>query len=164
MDSAPQTQRVLIMSRAEYLDAADTLYGMARHELCIFDPDLEMLGLNAPARIQRLESFLQAGRENELRIALHDPSYAIRACPRLLEVLRRYSPRVHVYGTEGIARRAQDRFILADASHFVRRAVADQGRGVFALHEATEGRLLLDRFQEIWVSSTESVSATSLGL
>ena len=164
MDSESPTQRMLIGSRAEYLAAADALYGMAQHALCIFDPDLEMLGLNSAERIERLQHFLQRGQENLLRIALHDPSNILRAYPRLVELMRRFAPRVPVFRTEGVAARAQDCFVLADARHFVRRAVAQQARGVHALHEDGEGRLLHERFEEIWAASAEAVSPSTLGL
>lgn len=164
MSSEPETRRVLIGSRAEYLDAADALYAMARRELCVFDPDLEMLGFNTPARIEVLQHFLQGGQENLLRIALHDPSHVVRDYPRLLDLLRMFAPRVSVYRTDGAASGAQDRFILADGQHFVRRAVAEQARGVYALNEASEGRLLHERFEEIWALSAQAVSATTLGL
>ena len=164
MDNEFQTQRTLIGSRAEYIAAADALYGMAQHALCIFDPDLEMLGLNSAERIERLQSFLQRGQENLLRIALHDPSKVLRAHPRLVELMRRFAPRVPIYGTAGVALRAQDCFILADAKHFVRRAVAQQARGVYALYDKSEGRLLHERFEEIWAASAEAVSPSTLGL
>ncbi|HKY01360.1 MAG TPA: hypothetical protein VJM53_02285 [Burkholderiales bacterium] len=164
MNAEATEQRRLISSRSEYLEAADALYELAQRELCIFDPDLEMLALNALSRAGTLRTFLTGGPDNRVRIALHDPAHAQQACPRLIELLRDFSPRVQIYRTEGVAANAQDRFILADQLHFVRRPVAEQSRGVFGLHQTQDARLLQERFEEIWVLSVEAVAANTLGL
>jgi hypothetical protein len=160
----PPPERVLIGSRAEYLAAAETVYGLAQRELCIFDPDLEMLGPNAPVLAEQWNRLLRRNPDNRLRIAVHESDYIQRACPRLLLLLRDFSTQVAVYRTEGVARRAQDRFILADALHYVRRPVADQPHGVHARHTPGEARALHDRFEEIWEVSEAAISATTLGL
>lgn len=161
---ASRPQRTLITTRHEYLAALDDLLLRARRELCIFDPDLQMLDLGSLARSEMLARFLRADRDNRLLIALHDPAHLQRACPRMIDLLRDFSSGVSVQQTEGEAARAQDCFVLADTQNFVRRAVATQGRGVYALGEAREGHLLRNRFDEIWQSSTPAVAATTLGL
>lgn len=164
MSPEAEPSRVLIGSRAEYLDGSDRLYALAQQEICIFDPDLQLLELNTLSRITALHAFLAGHPDRSLRIALHDPAYAEQNCPRLLDLLRQFAPRLTIYRSEGMAARAQDSFVLADRHHFVRRAVAAQARGVLALEEAREGHQLQERFEEIWALCVPAITASTLGL
>ena len=161
---APPPERALIASRADYLSAAQTVYALAQRELCIFDPDLEMLSPNSAEQGEHWKRLLRGGADRRLRIAVHEPGVIQRNCPRLLLLLRDFSTQIAIYRTEGVARRAQDRFILADALHYVRRPVAEQPHGVFTRHSPGEARALHDRFEEIWEASELAISATTLGL
>lgn len=160
----PQPVRRLLTTRREYLEAFDDLVANARRELRIFDPTLEGLELNAPERNERLRKFLLASRDNRLYIALHDPEHLTRHSPRTMELLVQFSAAIAVHQTEGEAARVQDCFVLADLENFVRRPVASQTRGTYVLNEFKDGRLMRERFDEIWQSSFQAVSATRLGL
>ncbi len=160
----PQPERQLLGSRREYLAAFDVLIGGLRHELRVFDPDCAQLELNAPRRAELLRGFLLANRDNRLLIAVHDPDYLRKHCPRFMQLLAQFSASIAVHQTEGEAARAQDCFVLADIEHFLRRPVATAMRGIYALNEFQEARSLRERFEEIWQSSVPAVSATSLGL
>lgn len=160
----PQPERQLIGTRREYLAAFDVLVGGLRHELRIFDPDCVQLELNAPGRNALLRNFLLANRDNRLLIAVHDADHLRKHCPRFMQVLTQFSASISVHQSEGEAARAQDCFVLADIEHFLRRPVAAAMRGVYALNEFQEARLLRERFEEIWQSSVPAVTATSLGL
>lgn len=160
----PQAARQLITTRAEYLAALDTLLPLARNAIRVFDPDLVLPDLNSVARIEHLRAFLRADRNNTLHIALHDATHAARNAARLIKLLQDFPTAVAIYRTEGEARRAQDCFVLIDAQHFIRRPVAQQARGVYALHEPLEGGQLADRFEEILAFSESAIAATTLGL
>lgn len=160
----PQPERRLITTRREYLDGLGVVIGLARRELAIFDPDLAALDMNAPARIEQFATFLAASRDARLRIVVHDPDAVRRVCPRLLSLLALHANAIAIHQTEGEAARAQDCFALADAEHFVRRGVAAQPRGAIGLNDQREGRLMHERFEEIWQSSVLAISATTLGL
>ncbi len=160
----PQPERRIIGARSEYLAAFDALVAGLRHELRIFDPDCVQLELNAPARVDALRQFLLAGRDNKLLIAVHDTDHIKKHSPRLMRLLADFSAAIAIHQTEGEAARAQDCFVLADMEHFVRRPVASAWRGVYAINEYHESRLIRERYDEIWQSSFPAVSATSLGL
>jgi hypothetical protein len=160
----PRPERRLITTRREYLDGADLVLALARREIVVFDPDLALLEINDAARIARLASFLAAGQDNRIAIAVHDPDPIRIRYPRLVSLLAQHPDKVAIHRTEDDAARAQDCFVLADAEHFVRRAVAAQGRGSIVLHDQKEGRPMRDRFGEIWQSSVLAISGTTLGL
>ncbi|MBS1219603.1 MAG: hypothetical protein H6R21_2736 [Proteobacteria bacterium] len=164
IDTPSQPKRTLITTRREYLDAVEMLFGRVRRELRIFDPDLSELSFNAQNRIDALRRFLSAGRMHRLVIALHDVEHVSTRCPRLIELLRIFPSALLIYRTEGEAARAQDRFVLVDEEHFVRRPVATQARGVVVLDDPHEAQGMRLRFDEIWESSTPGVAATTSGL
>lgn len=160
----PAPARQLITTRAEYAAALDALLPMARQSIRVFDPDLLLPAFGDKARIEVLHRFLRANPDATLHIALHDTEAVVRNMPRLIALLQDFPNAIAIYRTEGEARRAQDCFVLVDARHFVRRPVAGQARGVYALEEASEGRQLEERFAQIWEVSEPAVSATHLGL
>jgi hypothetical protein len=160
----PQPERRLITTRREYLDGMTLVIGLARREITVFDPDLAAIQMNSAERIGQLEAFLAGNPDARLRIVVHQAEGIRRACPRLVSLLAQHASAIAIHETEGEATRAQDCFVLADAEHFVRRGVATQPRGAIGLHDQREGRLMHDRFEELWTSSVLAISATTLGL
>jgi hypothetical protein len=160
----PQPERRVITTRLEYLQGLALVIGLARREIAIFDPDLAAVDMNSAARLDQLAAFFAASRDARLRIVVHDPDTLRRSCPRLLSLLALHANAIAIHQTEGEATRAQDCFALADAEHFVRRGVAAQARGAIGLNDQREGRMMHERFEEIWQSSVLAVSAKTLGL
>ena len=164
LDTLPAPQRTLITTRGEYRDSVERLFGMVKRELRIFDPDLSELDFNSHGRIAALRRILSGGRTHRVYIALQDVEFVTTRCPRLIELLLIYPGGLSIFRTEGEAARAQDRFVLADEIHVVRRPVAMQARGVALFEDEHEGHAMRLRFDEIWESSTPAVSATKIGL
>lgn len=162
--ASPQPERVLLSTRKEYLDAFAQLTGLAQRELRLFDADFASLKIDSPRTHELLAAFLLRGRDNRLYIAVHSVDYIHSYCPRLLELLRRFSERMFIRQTQGDAARAQDSFVLADKLHFVRRPVQAQPRGALRLYDEQESQAIYLRFCEIWDSSLPAVAATTSGL
>ena len=160
----PQPERTLITARSEYQAAADRVIALVQRELRIFDPDLSEFSLETPARISALKAFLSRSRDNRVKIAVHDPEFVKRRCPRLISLLGSYAGFIEVFRTQGEAALAQDCFLLADRLHVVRRPVARQMRGVLLISDAVEGQGMYGRFNEIWESSESGASASTSGL
>lgn len=159
---APDYQR--FDTDADFQAAVDRLLEQDGRELRVFDPDLEALRLNVPARIERIEHFLLASRTRRLYIVLHDPDYLTRRCPRGMRLLARFSHVIQVNRTVEEIRELQDSFLVLDAEHYVRRPVARFFRGAIGIHDETEALAMRSRFGEIWSASLPAVSATTLGL
>jgi len=160
----PRPQRRLLATRSEYVAAFDELLASVHRELRLFDPDGVQLDLDATVRAERLRQFLLASRDNRLYLVVHDPDFLRRHCSRFLQLLAEFSAVIAIHQTEGEALRAPDCFVLSDLEHFVRRPVATATRGVYAINEYNEARAIRDRFDEIWQSSFQAISATTLGL
>lgn len=162
--AAPLPGYALFETEAAFQAAIERLLEQPGRELRVFDPDLARLRLNAPERIARLERFLQASRARRLYLAVHDPDYANRRCPRLLALLKRYSHAIQVQRTHEEIRELRDAFLVLDAAHFVRRPEAASWRGVICLDDRNEAYAMRARFLEIWAASYPALSATTLGL
>ncbi len=163
-DDRPQPQRTLITSRSEYIEAAERMLGLAQRELRVFDPDLAEVDLNSRASIDALRRLLASGRTHRVYVALHDVEHVKTRCPRLLDLIATFPTALLIFRTEGEATKAQDRFVLADESHLVRRPVAAQPRGAIFIDDPIEAHAMRQRFDQIWESSVPAVSATNLGL
>jgi hypothetical protein len=144
--------------------ALDRLLEQPGRELRIFDPDGAALRLNDPARVARLEKFLQASRTRRLYIVLHDPSHVQRHCPRMMSLLARYAHAIQINRTHEEIREVQDAFMVLDSAHYLRRPVASFFRGAIGLADENEALAMRGRFDEIWSASFPAVSSTTLGL
>ena len=160
----PQPERAALATRREYREAFERLIGLAQRELRIFDPDLSDLEINSPQKCELLRAFLRAGSSNQLYITVHDADHIRNRCPRLLELLRRFSDRMFIRQTQGEAAGVHDCFVLTDRLHFVRRPVCAQPRATLVLNDEQDGSGMYLRFSEIWDISFPAVSANTSGL
>jgi len=155
----------ILSGHIEAREAIENVIGKASRILRIFDhDDLAARGFNDLARNAVLRRFLMAGRSNEIRIALHDTDRLERDCPRLLNLLREHPVTIQIHRATGVALQANDPFIVADDAHFWRQLHYQHPRSVLSLGSAIDTKPLLERFEEIWLSSEAAVSATTIGL
>lgn len=144
--------------------AVDRLLEQPGRELRAFDPDGAALRLNDPARIERLQRFLQSSRTRRIYIVLHDPNHVQRQCPRMMALLARYGHAIQIHRTHDEIRELQDSFMVLDSQHYLRRPVAAFFRGAIGLADENEALAMRGRFNEIWTASYPAVSATTVGL
>jgi len=138
------------------------LLDRAHHRLDLFDPDFAHFPLGAPDVEATLRAFLRGG--GLLRLALHDPTYIERACPRFLGIVRYYSEQVECRRSPRSLRHLSDSFALADGLHVVRRFHCDHMRGEAAFDAPAEVELPAYRFDALWEESTATLSPTVTGL
>jgi len=161
-DAVPEW--IFLISRKDYLEGFNRLFGLARRELRIFDPDLSELEMNSTSRIEMLTRFLRESRTRRIYIALHDVEHVAKRCPRLITLLGSFPTGIFILRTQGEAAKVQDCFVLADGDHLVRRPVTAQPRGVLVINDPKECQTMRERFDEIWESSVPAVSANTTGL
>lgn len=149
---------------ADYIEALDTLCGLARRSLYIFEKDFDGTGFNSAARHDILRAFLLANPANCLHLLAHDTRPLEQRCPRMIMLLRQFSHNMQIYRTPEHLRNISDPFAVADELHYVRRYHFDDPRGILARDDAAGARTLLARFQEMWAVSYAAVSPTTLGL
>ena len=107
-------QRILLETRKDYLEGFNTLLGLARRELRIFDPDLSELEINSTNRVETLARFLRESRTRRIYIALHGVEHVTQRCPRLITLLGSYPSGILIFQTRGDAAKVQDCFVLCD--------------------------------------------------
>jgi len=151
-------------TNAGFQAALERLLEQPGRELRIFDPDGAALRLNDPARVARLEDFLQVSRTRRVYMVVHGTEHLTRQCPRLMSLLARYAHAIQIYRTGEEIRELQDAFLVLDALHYVRRPVATFFRGAIGLGDENEALAMRSRFMEIWGSSYPAVSSTTVGL
>lgn len=151
-------------SNAGFQAAIERLLEQPGRELRFFDPDGASLKLNDPARVARLEAFLQASRTRRIYMVVHKPEHITRHCPRMMSLLARYAHAIQIYRTGEEIRELQDAFLVLDALHYVRRPVAAFFRGAIGLDDENEALAMRGRFMEIWGASFPAVSSTTIGL
>jgi hypothetical protein len=159
-----ELQHTHLDGTADYINALDTLCGLAQRELYVFEKDFEDIGFNSEARYNTLRAFLLTSPSNCLHLLAHDTRPLSQRCPRLMMLLRQFGHSMHIYQTPKHLLHLTEPFAVADESHFVRRFHFDDPRGILAQHDPAGARLLKSRFAEMWASSHPAVSPTTLGL
>lgn len=149
---------------AEYVTALDSICGLAKDSLFIFENDFDSLGFNSEARYNTLRQFLLSSPYVRLHLLAHDVQPLVRFCPRIMILLRQFGHLMFIYQTPANLRHITAPFSVADTQHFVRRFHFDDTRGIFAQNDPGEAILLKSRFEEMWESSHPSASVTTLGL
>jgi hypothetical protein len=162
--AAPQPAYRPLFGNAESQAAIDEVIAAAGRTLRIFDITLSGRGYNSPQRVERLRSFLVAGRAHRILVALHDTDPLERECPRLLALLRQFPMSIEIHRTLQQARKAMDPFVVADDHSVWHQLHHEQPRAIVALHSPADAMPIAQRFDEIWELSEPAVSATTLGL
>lgn len=160
----PQPQYERFDTDAGLQGSIGRLLALEGRELRVFDPDLAALRLNSPQRVEQLKAFLVTSRTRRIYIAVHDTDHITRHCPRMMDLLARYTHAIQINRTHEEIREIQDSFLVLDSRHYVRRPVARLFRGAVGLHDETEALAMRSRFAEIWTASYPAVSSTTVGL
>lgn len=156
--------RQLLSGERDALTAIDTVIARAQQSLMVFDHELKGRGYNSPTRYEVLRRFLLAGRQNTIRIALHEIRGLETDCPRLLMLKQQFPSAIRIHRTVGVARSAQDPLLIADDHSYWHRLHYQHPRSVLLLDTPIDARPLMERFEEIWESSEAAAVGSALGL
>lgn len=148
----------------DYIDALDTICGLASHSLLIFEQDFDGLGFNSEKRYDALRRFLLSNPYNRLHLLAHDPSYLARNCPRMKMLLDQFSHLMKIYRTPQHLMNISEPFAVADQAHYVRRFHFDDTRGILSVNDPQGARVFHSQFEEMWAVSRPAVSASTTGL
>jgi hypothetical protein len=161
---AAQPRHETLDTVAAQIDAIDTLIGLARHSIRVFDVDLSGIGWNNAARAEKIVAFLRATPKARLDVVVHDTSWIERSCPRLTGLLRVHGHVVTVRRTGEDARHAMDPLMIVDDQHYLHRLHIAKSRAVLGIAEPDGAKPLVERLEAIWSSAEPGVTATVLGL
>lgn len=158
-DLAPD--QILTGIRA-YEQVLDLVIQGAQKTLSIFDEDLSQGAYASIARTEMLRSFL--ANQGQLTLILHDSTFFLNHCPRLIALMQTYHHAIQVYVTHDYVRHVKETFVIADATSYVRRFHIDHARFRFSLDDKAVVSGLKIRFDELLASTAHSVSISALGL
>ena len=164
MDKPELAPNTIMLGERNYETALNIVIAQAKNELLIFDQDFERGDYASQQRFEQLYTFLSKDDLSKLTVILQNSEHFIQHCPRLFELLKLYSHKMVVFETNDNAKLAKDCFVIADKRHYVRRFHIDQARFKYALNDVEECASLSMRFDELLDETTETVSATKLGL
>lgn len=154
----------IIIGERAYARALDLVIAEAEQKLLIFDQDFSRGDYASVIRFNLLHEYLNKGRNNRLTIILQDTDYFLTQCPRLFDLLTKYSHKMTIFETNSHAKIAKDCFMIADDKSYIRRFHIDQARFKFMLNDNETTSSLANRFDEILQETSHTVSATKLGL
>jgi hypothetical protein len=162
-ENIPEPLFEKIDTRAGLESGIDRVLALAQSRIAIF---AKTLGpeWNAEPRVDMLRAVCLKSRRNQIRIVVHEPAPVYAQCPRLLGLLRQFSHVLAIHETQLAAKHVYDPFVLVENRHFLHRFHFDGPRGLLAMHEPNEAKVLQDKFEELWAASDPTISATTLGL
>lgn len=162
--SSGDLQHTALNGVGEYIEALDTLCGLTRHHLYIFENDFDQLGFNSEVRYNLLRRLLLSSPNARLHLLAHNTRPLLQFCPRMMMLLRQFSHNLHIYQTPASLHHLSEPFAVADENHFVRRFHFEDAHGMFAQNDPVGARQWKSQFEEMWSVSHPGVSASTLGL
>jgi len=160
----PLPQREMLATVAAQVAAIDTLLGLARHSIRVFDVDLSGMGWNGAARAGAINALLRSNPAAKVEIIVHDTGWIERSCPRLLKLLQFRGHAIAIRRTGQDAREAMDPLLIVDGVHFLHRFHAAQPRAALSIGDPVAAQPLVTRFDAISESAEPGVTPTVLGL
>jgi len=160
----PLPRHETLATVAAQVAAIDSLIGIAKHSIRVFDVDLSGMGWNDPARAENIVAFLRANPTAKLEIIVHDTSWIGRSCPRLVNLLKYHGHAIAIRRTGEDARHAMDPLVIVDGTHFLHRFHVAQPRAAFSIGDPVAAQPLVTRFDAISESAEPGLTATVLGL
>lgn len=155
---SPTYQR--LSSRVEVRSAFDTAIEVAQRQISLFDRDGDLYGLNRRQMADALSVFLLKNPLAEIELIVHDLGYLQNDCPRLIPVLRRFSPRFRVLLTEEGIKAFSRGFVVFDDMNVLRRPHFDQSLVFWDSSETAVGQAkeLIEQLRQNAISALQQVA------
>lgn len=134
-------------SRADARDALDQVLARTQRSLRLIDDRGEFYGFDRPRFAAALQALLRRSRDASATLVLHDTGFIERDCPRVVDLLRRYAPRLRILRSADTARHLNRGFVLADETVVLRRPHFDHPQTFVDFDEqgAAAAALLLEQ-------------------
>jgi hypothetical protein len=161
-DALPRQEA--LASVAAQVAAIDTLIGMAKQSIRVFDVDLSGMGWNDKARTEKLAAFLRASPTARIEIVVHDTGWIERSCPRLTNLLRSHGHAMAIRRAGDDARHALDPLVIVDGTHFLHRFHVSQPRAALGIGDPVAAQPLVVRFDAISEGAGPGLTMSVLGL
>lgn len=156
--------RELITCWGDYQAAIDRLLPLAGEKIFIYDEDLNLLKLDARARLEELKRLLQTSRATTLQIAVRNAEPLRRQMPLLIHLLSTCQAQASARQTPGEIAHLRDSMIIIDGKHALIRFEQNLPRSKLLIDDPEAVRPYLNRFLEICSADGDLISGCTLGL
>jgi hypothetical protein len=148
----------------EFRYAFRQILRVTRQNLCIFDDNLALLGLQQFEAIELVQRLLARDPVATVRIALRRMDRLRDDHPRLVQLLARQSHRVQTTQIPENLRHLRDTFVISDDEHALVRFDLEHPRHKFILADRAETAPYVQRFSDIWANPGTPFVPVALGL
>ncbi len=153
-----------LLTSSECRAAFDALLAGTHRQLRLYDRDLELWELEAPARHAALRAFCVAGGGRRIECLLDEDRDLARMHPRLMRLLRDFGHVLEIRHADPLTPRPDEAFVLADSHGVLRRPDKAALRGSVHPDDPATASALQQRFTELWQRAPGRIAATPLGL
>jgi hypothetical protein len=165
--STPDTDTRAVEGREELATARQQLLAAARYKLAIYLPALLPDVLSSQAELAELRRIATSGRGAEIRMLLGDPSAALRAGHRLIDLAQRLPTAFQIRTPsteEGDGTANSSAWLLNDGYGYLFLPDADRLQGRTALRDGPGQAPLLLQFEQMWERATPATQLQPVGL
>lgn len=152
-----------LAGRAEARLVLDDTIGQCNRLLRIFDDRGEFYGFQRKAFCDALAGLLAQSPDARAVLVLHETAYVEKHCPRLMQLLRRHTPRLVVRQTEAGIRSLARGLVIGDHGVLMSRPHFDQ-LATYIDYDETAVKGAASLFAEIELSTGHSLSGHVTGL
>jgi len=156
ISDAPETIHRHPTTREALRDALLELLCASRHEFMMVAPAPDPAHWNTSAFADALGHLIARHPHARARMVVEDSEQLLRACPRLVELVRRFSDRIFIQRLGETHRGLRSQFAVADRDSCFVQTDPDQTDATLDLHAPRQAAPWLQRFEDIW-SGTEPV-------
>ncbi len=143
----------VLQGSAALLTAALECIGKAQREIALFSYALDARVFGDEAFVEQLQVFVLSHERARVRILVNRPELALRNAPRLIELARRASSRIHCRQLSPERQSLIEEYLLSDERAVLYRDRHDQLQAQWHPQAPLQARRRLKDFNPLWEES-----------
>jgi hypothetical protein len=152
-ESRTQSQRWVLSSKADSLDAVVQIAKLANRWISIYTPDLEEGIYDQEVFLEVAKRLVLAKRYARIRVLISEPHRLAKVGHKFVTLGRRLNTYIQFRNVNEEYRDHREAFLIADKQALMYRAEARRWEGVADTYEPAVARRYLGLFDEIWDAS-----------
>jgi hypothetical protein len=141
---------IVLEGTLAFQDAALARLDGAQREVALLSYALDPRGFGSDAFAERLQAFALGSSRSRIRILVNQPQQALRNAPRLIELSRRLSSRIHCRQLPETQRLLLTEYLICDERSLLFRERHDQLQAQCHPEAPLQARRQLREFNPLW--------------
>ncbi|MCC5797464.1 MAG: hypothetical protein JJU48_09100 [Methylophaga sp.] len=137
-------------SKQDAAELALELAQLAKREICFFGSNIDPVLFDSIAMAMVVKDFLRSSAKCQLKMVVHDTRQNIAQGHRLLPLFEKMSSRCDLRQTDEQHQDQRDFFLLVDNKAWLHCHSHGRYAGSASMNEPTHGRLLSQRFEQLF--------------